>query len=213
MLCSIDDHELVKVPPQGPLILVSNHVNVIEIPIVYTRLAPRKISGFFAAYRLKSGWMRWLLTNFGGIPVHRGAIDRDALEQAADRLRAGHIFGMAPEGTRSRTGVLGLARTGVVKLALETNTPIQPVVHWGSEHWQKSLLRLRRPTFHIGVGQIFRIECDQERLDRATREAILEEIMLEMASLLPPQYRGRYQRDEVRSPQYLRYFQLEESLS
>jgi len=47
LLCRIEGSQISRVPPRGPLILVSNHVNVLEIPVLYTRLWPRPISGFF----------------------------------------------------------------------------------------------------------------------------------------------------------------------
>ena len=36
LICRIDDTQLARVPQQGPLIVVTNHVNILEIPIIYT---------------------------------------------------------------------------------------------------------------------------------------------------------------------------------
>lgn len=54
VICRIDDTQLAHVPASGPLILITNHVNVLEIPFLYSRLQPRPISAFFAAIRLDS---------------------------------------------------------------------------------------------------------------------------------------------------------------
>jgi 1-acyl-sn-glycerol-3-phosphate acyltransferase len=203
LICDVDTGALSKIPPRGPLIIVSNHVNVLEIPVIIPRLGQRPISGFFASYRLSSPWMRWLLTTYGGIAVKRGAPDARALESAARRILAGDIFAMAPEGTRSGDGVLGKGRAGVVVLGLETDVPILPVVHHGDAHWQSNLKRLRRTPFHIDVGVPFRLNARGERVDRALRLAIAEEIMVQMAALLPVAWRGEYTQKVGRTPQYL----------
>lgn len=204
ILCRIEVRQLDKVPPHGPLILVTNHVNILEIPILYTRLQPRPISGFFASYRLKSRWMTWLLNTLGGIPVHRGQPDRNALTLAADRIRAGDIFALAPEGTRSGDGRLGRGRAGVLVLALETGAPILPVAFWGSEHWQDNLKRLQRTPFEVAVGEPFVLELGTRTPDRALRQAATDEVMQQIAKLLPAQYRGEYA-EPAAEPRYLRF--------
>ena len=203
-ICRIDDAQLAQVQSRGPLILITNHVNVLEIPVLYTRLQPRPISGFFAAKRLESVWMRWLLTTLNGIPVQRSKLDRSALKLAVSRIRSGDIFGIAPEGTRSADGRLGPGKPGVVLLALQSEAPIQAVVHWGDAHWQNNLTRLRRTPFNIAVGQPFRVDTGGMRANRQMRQEILDEIMMQMAALLPPEYRGAYDHLDDSTPKYLR---------
>lgn len=202
-ICEVEADALARVPRRGPLILVSNHVNVLEIPVLVPRLGDRPVSGFFASYRLKSRWMRWLLTTYGGIPVHRGAPDTKALRSAAERIQAGDIFALAPEGTRSRDGILGRGRAGVVVLALETGAPVLPVVHHGDAHWQQNLKRLRRTPFRIEVGTPFRLNSRGEKVNRALRQAMLAEVMAQMAALLPEQFRGQHEAGAARAPRYL----------
>ena len=48
LICRIDDAELEKVPTHGPLIIYTNHVNILEIPIIYTHLQPRRVHGMAA---------------------------------------------------------------------------------------------------------------------------------------------------------------------
>ncbi|MCK5317103.1 MAG: 1-acyl-sn-glycerol-3-phosphate acyltransferase [Anaerolineales bacterium] len=206
-ICRIDDAQIVKVPARGPLILITNHVNVLEIPVLHSRLRPRPISGFFAAKRLESAWMRWLLDTLNGIPVQRGKLDRTALKQAISRIRAGDTFVIAPEGTRNADGRLGQGKPGVVLLALQSEAPIQPIVHWGDKHWQRNLRRLRRTPFHIAVGRPFRLDTEGMRVDRRMRQEILDEIMAQMAALLPAEYRGVYANRDSANPKYLRFLE------
>ena len=206
-ICHIDDTQLERVPARGPLILTTNHVNVLEIPVLYSRLQPRPISGFFAAKRLDSAWMRWLLNAHHGIPVQRDKLDRTALKGAISRIRAGDIFAIAPEGTRNADGCLGPGKPGVVLLAMQSGAPIQPVVHWGSNNWQRNLTRLRRTPFHIAVGRPFRLDTGDKRVDRRMRQEILDEIMVQMAALLPPEYRGVYANRDAAKPKYLQFLE------
>jgi 1-acyl-sn-glycerol-3-phosphate acyltransferase len=208
VICDVEAGALEEVPPYGPLILVSNHVNVLEIPVIVPRLGSRRISGFFASYRLSSPWMRWLLTTYGGVPVKRGAPDVNALQSAADRISAGDIFALAPEGTRSGDGVLGRGRAGVVILGLETGAPILPVVHHGDAHWQANFKRLRRTPFRIEVGKPFRLNPRGKKVDRTLRQAIIEEIMVQMAALLPVSWRGMYADKVGQDPEYLDFITL-----
>jgi 1-acyl-sn-glycerol-3-phosphate acyltransferase len=147
--------------------------------------------------------MRWLLTTYGGVAVKRGAPDARALESAARRILEGAIFALAPEGTRSGDGVLGKGRAGVVLLGLQTGAPILPVVHHGDAHWQSNLKRLRRTPFRIEVGTPFRLNPRGQKVDRALRRVIAEEIMVQMAALLPVAWRGAYAEKVGRTPQYL----------
>ena len=206
-ICRIDDAQLAHVPARGPLILITNHVNVLEIPVLYSRLQPRPISGFFAAKRLESAWMRWLLNTLNGIPVQRSKLDRTALKLAISRIRAGDVFAIAPEGTRNADGRLGQGKPGVVLLALQSEAPIQPIVHWGDKHWQRNLRRLRRTPFHIAVGRPFRLDTGGKQVDRQMRQEILDEIMVQMAALLPPEYRGVYADRDSTNPKYLRFLE------
>ena len=204
-ICHIDDSQLARVPGHGPLILIINHVNILEVPVLYTRIQPRSITGFFAGYHLESPLMRWLLLTLNGIPVQRGTPDRAALREGISRIRSGSIFAIAPEGTRSKDGRLGPGKQGVVTLAQKTGAPILPIVHWGSEHWQDNVVRLRRTPFNIAVGRSFRLDTGGKRVNRHMRQEIMDEIMAQMAALLPQEYRGVYADQGSTQSQYLRF--------
>lgn len=205
LLCRIDDEQLARVPERGPLILLANHVNILEIPILYTRLQPRPVTGFAAAYRWETLWTRWLLDVCGAIPLHRGQADIAALRKALELLKAGHIFAIAPEGTRSEHGRLQKAHPGVVILALRSGAPLLPVVFYGAEHFRENLRRLRRTDFHIVVGQPFYVDAGGVRVTRQVRQQIVDEIMYQMAALLPPPYRGVYSDLGAATQKYLTF--------
>jgi 1-acyl-sn-glycerol-3-phosphate acyltransferase len=191
-LCRIDDTELRKVPKQGPLIMITNHINMVEAPVLYTRLQPRPISGFVAAYRWESLFFRWLLTTMDAIPLHRGTADLSAIRQALQRLKQGDFLVIAPEGTRSRHGRLQRGHAGSVLLALHSGAPIQPIVCYGNERFNENLRRLRRTEIHLKVGEPFRLNAGTKRVTPTIRQEMVDAMMYRLASLLPPRYRGLY---------------------
>ena len=204
VLCRIDDEQLRKVPPHGPLILVINHINLVEIPVLYTRLQPRPLSGFVAAYRWENPFLRWLLSSLDAIPLRRGTADVSAMRRALDRLQQGSILAVAPEGTRSGHGRLQRGHAGVVMLALQSGAPLQPVAFYGNERFNHNLRRLRRTDFHLTVGEAFHLDPRGERVTRQVRQEMIEAVMYKLAALLPAQYRGVYADLNRTSEQYVR---------
>ena len=205
LICRIDDEQLARVPERGPLILVGNHVNLIEIPILYTRLQPRPVTGLVLARRWDKFWTRWLLEVAGAIPLRRGEADIAAFRMAEEMLASGYIISIAPEGTRSGDGCLSKAHAGVVSLALHSRAPLLPVVFYGGESYVHNLLRLQRTDFHIVVGQPFYLNPRGEKVTRQIRQQILNEIMYQLATLLPPKYRGVYADLSAATQRYLNF--------
>jgi 1-acyl-sn-glycerol-3-phosphate acyltransferase len=192
LICRIDDAQLKRVPKQGPLIIVTNHVNVLEIPIIYTRLQPRRVHGMVLAERWKNSIWRWILDTCETIPLHRGEADLAAIHKALGYLERGEMLIIAPEGTRSSDGRLQPAHPGVVLLALHSHAPLLPVAYYGAERYKENLSRLKRTDFHLRVGKPFYLEGKGEKVTRLVRKKMMDEVMHQLAMLLPPEYRGEY---------------------
>ncbi len=206
ILCRVDDAELARVPDRGPLIIVTNHVNFLEVPLLYTHLLPRPVTGFAKAENWDNLFLRTLLFRmWGGIPLHRGEPDVSALRRALKALEEGAILGVAPEGTRSGHGCLQRGRPGVVWLAMYSGAPLLPVVFYGGEHFWRNLARLRRTDFHIIVGNPFYLDLDGVKPTRQVRYQAIDEIMYQIAALLSPAYRGAYSDLDKATETYLRF--------
>jgi 1-acyl-sn-glycerol-3-phosphate acyltransferase len=193
LMFRVDAAQLDKVPKQGALIIVANHVHIPEIPTLYARLLPRKVRGMVQAESvLDKNIVGWILRLFGTIPVWRGEADIDALRTGIKTLAKGDMILLDPEGTRSHNGNLQRGRPGAILMALHSRAPMLPIVHYGSENYQENLKHLRRTELHYVVGKPFRVEAGSQRITSAVRQQIIDEVMYQMAALLPPTYRGVY---------------------
>lgn len=205
ILCKVDGSQLNNVPERGPLIIVSNHINFIEVPVVYTHLQPRRITGFVKAETWDNPAMGFLFDLWGGIPVQRGEADSTAIRTALEALKQEKMLAIAPEGTRSGDGKLKRGLPGIVMLAHLSDAPILPLVYYGGEKIRDNLNHLKRTDFHIRVGKVFKLVYPRGKPDRDLRAAMTDEIMYQIASLLPEEYRGYYSDTSKFSTNFIRY--------
>lgn len=202
-ICEVDDSQLSFIPASGPLILVTNHINFIEVPLLYTHLQPRPVTGFVKSETWENPAMALLFNLWEGIPLRRGEADLNAIRLGLKALQAGKILAVAPEGTRSGSGRLGPGHPGVVLIAMQSHAPILPVAYYGGEKLRANLTRLRRTPFRIVVGSPFRLRLPAGKVNKETRRQMTDEIMYQLAALLPPEYRGTYSNLEKASHAYL----------
>jgi 1-acyl-sn-glycerol-3-phosphate acyltransferase len=192
-VCRIDVTELDKVPRDGPLILVGNHVNFLEAPVMIPHLHPRPVTGIAKRESWKNPLFFFLFNVWDVIPIDRGTVDREAFRLSVEALEKGKMLAIFPEGTRSKDGCLLQGKPGVVALAIRSKVPLVPMAFYGYENFWPNLKRLRRSDFHIRIGKPFHINTGGEGLSRDARQAVTDEIMCKVAELLPEHYRGYYQ--------------------
>ncbi len=181
--------------PEGPLIMVSNHLSWLDIPLL--GLSFRRRIAFMAKKEyFTSRFHRILLNLYGGFTVERGTVDRKALDIANDMLQQGVILGIFPEGTRSRTEQLMRGRLGAAFVALQNDAHIIPIGISGTERiryrYEDKSKILHRPKVVINMGTPFKLARCYGRPGREELVAATEEIMTRLALLLPENYRGVY---------------------
>jgi 1-acyl-sn-glycerol-3-phosphate acyltransferase len=131
-----------NIPPDGPVILASNHLSFID-SIVIPLAVPRRVvflakAEYWEGRSLASLPRRLFFRTFGAVPVQREQ-QRDAqasLDLARGVLDRGDAFGIYPEGTRSRDGRLYRGRTGVGWLSMAAAAPVVPVGLVGTDRVQ-----------------------------------------------------------------------------
>lgn len=178
-----------RMPRRGPVIVVANHLNNADPPLLGASL-PRRIR-FMAKQELFDSAAGWVVRGFGAFPVRRFEADLGALRVAEHILKEGGVLGMFPEGHRSRTGGMGPAQPGTALVALRSGAPLLPVGITGTEAITTPLVLLRKPRIRVVVGELFTLPATR-RLTAEQVRAGTDEIMRRIAALLPERYRGVY---------------------
>lgn len=170
------------VPATGPLILVSNHVDNWDSYTLGMLVRGRVVNYLARTDRLESRRLRWFWTQLGAIPA-----DREGLALALKTLREGGAVGVFPEGDIAPA--LLRAIPGSAVLALRSGAVVVPAAIWGTERvhpW--SLPRPPRVTVRFGPPRVLK------RVRGQDTRAVMDDLMFEIAAMLPPRYRGAYRR-------------------
>lgn len=204
-MCRMHLEQIEKIPMQGPLIIAVNHVNFIDSPIAFTHMYPRPVTALVKAETWKNPLLGPLFSMWGCIPIRRGEADLAAFQAAQQALAAGKLMAMAPEGTRSGDGCLQKGYPGLALLALRSGAPVMPAAFHGVENVWKNMRRLKRTDCYLEVGQPFTVHANGQGLSRDVRQQITDEIMYQIAALLPERYRGVYADLSRATTEYLRF--------
>lgn len=186
-----------NIPSQGPLLVVANHLNLTDPPLLGVSLSRKVI--FMAKEELfRSRLIGYFMRGFGAFPVHRGKLDREALRQADQSLAQGLALVMFPEGKRSRHAQLQPAFPGSTLIALHSGVPILPIGITGTEKIKGLTWLLRRPQITVNIGHPFYLPPVSSKLTKAKLTELTNSIMGRIAGLLPVEYRGNYVGKEAR---------------
>lgn len=180
-----------NIPSQGPLLIVANHPHGFDPPILGTSLSRKAV--FMAKDELfRSRFSAYFMRSWGAFPIHRGRIDRRALHQANQTLTQGRALVMFPEGMRSNGKQMRRAFSGSAKIAQSNNTPILPVGIIGTEQIKGITWLFKRPKITVNIGCPFHLPSASNKPSREELSHMTNDIMGQIAKLLPPEYRGYY---------------------
>ena len=180
-----------NVPGDGAVIVVANHLNLADPPILSVSLGRKAV--FMAKEELfRSKLSGYLSRSFGAFPVQREQLDRGALRQAKRVLADGMALVMFPEGSRSKNARLQEAFPGSALIALRNGAPVLPVGITGTEKFKGVAWLLRRPRVIVNIGRPFSLSSAGGKLTKVELTGLTDSIMARVAELLPPEYRGHY---------------------
>ena len=195
-LWSFDLEGFDRLPAEGPAILCPNHVSFLDSAFLMLHM-PRNISFVGKAEYMDSWKTKYLFPLMGMIPIDRGGGDKSqaALDSAEAVLRRGELFGIFPEGTRSRDGILHKGRTGAARLALKIGCPMFPVGIIGTRDIQPPDAKVPklRGACTIKIGRSINVERYRSRgEDHMVLRQITDELMFEIRDLTGQDYRNVY---------------------
>lgn len=123
VLFRIEAKGIENIPAEGPVIIASNHISLLDPPAVGI-LIDRQVRFMAKEELFKIPVLGFLIRSFGAFPVKRGGVSKDAIKSAISLLRSGEVMGIFPEGTRS-SGAAG-AKKGTAMIAIRSEAIIIP---------------------------------------------------------------------------------------
>lgn len=180
-----------NLPPHGPFITASNHLSMLDAPMVMAAVSAR-ITVFAAHTHRHEFFVGPLMSALGAIWVRRGEADREAIRAALDVLKQGGVIGAAPEGTRSKTRALQRGKIGPAYLAARANVPILPIALIGTEAGLQGVFKLSRPRITVVIGKPIYLPDATPNAGKQQLEQYTDLIMRTLAGMLPEKYRGVY---------------------
>jgi len=189
-----------RVPESGGVIVVSNHLNNADPPMIQ-RALPRYVVFMAKKEMLDAPLVGLLFRAWGAFPVRRGEADLGALRTACQVVQRGEMLMMFPEGTRSRTGQIGEGHPGTAMIARRTGAPILPVAITGTEGiaWPGVFLRPRSIShivvvvgepFMLGPCERVNAETLRHRRDHGAHRGALARAVSRNARVGTPKGRG-----------------------
>lgn len=187
-------HGYENVPSSGAFVLAVNHIGVIDIAMFHYIFDRFDMFIPVGEKWEKNAFVRWLARNLNFLFVDRFNPDLKALRKMIALMDTGNSLVIAPEGTRSKTGALIEGKPGVAYLAARSGFPVLPVAITGTE--DKVILgnikRLRKSPVTLTAGKPFTLPPIPRENRDETLQTYTDEIMCQIAVLLPERYRGVY---------------------
>jgi 1-acyl-sn-glycerol-3-phosphate acyltransferase len=186
-----------NLPTDGPIIVTSNHIGFLDgilIPAIPTASSHPNLIVIVAEKYEEKPIYKWAVKHLGFMFIDRFNPDIYTVREVVKRLKNNGLMIMAPEGTRSLNGALIEGKQGAVYFAAKTKASVVPMSLVGCEEKtiKQRLTKLKKLDITITVGKPFKIPS----LPHDNRDEFLQkytdEIMCQIAALLPPSHRGVY---------------------
>jgi 1-acyl-sn-glycerol-3-phosphate acyltransferase len=194
MLSRVSFHGLENIPAEGAYIVAHNHISIFEPPLLIS-FWPTELEAIGAIDVWERRGQSSIVRMYGVIPVNRGKFDRRLINTMLNILGTGRPLIIAPEGTRSHTPGLQQAWPGVGYIVDKARVPVVPVGVVGStpDAWRQ-IRKFRRPPLEVRIGKPLNLPPleGSPQSQRAGRQSNTDQIMREIAALLPSGYRGVY---------------------
>ena len=184
------------IPRDGAVILACNHRSFLD-SIFLPLVVRRRVTFVAKAEYFDSKKTAWFFRGLGQIPIRRegGSASEGALEAAADVLQAGGVFGIYPEGTRTRDGYMHRGHTGVARLAMRSGAPVVPVGLIGTDEVQPTDKKMPRVFRRVAIrfGEpLAPARYDGRPQDHLVLREYTDEIMFEIGQLSGYEYVDTY---------------------
>ncbi|MBL8077515.1 MAG: 1-acyl-sn-glycerol-3-phosphate acyltransferase [Anaerolineales bacterium] len=191
--------------PQGNVLVASNHLGRLDTAALLC-VVDREDIIMAVAEKYKDHFLYGAIGRaVNAIWLNRFEADFAALREILVRMQKGGLMVIAPEGTRSKTESLQQGKMGAAFLANKSGYPVLPVALTGTEDRGvvENLKKFRRSKIKIVIGKPLTIEVPKGKGREEALHEATDEIMCQIAAMLPEKYRGVY-KDYPRVKELLR---------
>ena len=193
LIADIEINGIEKLPP-GNVIVAANHLGRLDTAALLCILDREDIIMPVAEKYRDHPLYGAIGRAANAIWLNRFDADYTAFRQILDRMKQGGLLVIAPEGTRSKTEALQEGKMGVAFLASKSGYPVLPVAVTGTEDRGilENLKHFRRSRITATAADLMYIEIPKGAGREEAMRKATDEIMCQIAALLPEKYRGVY---------------------
>ncbi|MDP6648233.1 MAG: lysophospholipid acyltransferase family protein [Candidatus Woesearchaeota archaeon] len=175
--------------PKNGCIVASNHTSYLDPPLLGSYIATKlriKVHYLGKEELFKSFIGKILHKSVETIPIDTTGKHKSWLSGASKYIKKKEIIGIFPEGGRSRDGKLQRGKTGVVRLALTTKSPVVPMGIKGTyELWpvHKKLFKIKK-IVKVNIGKPIYFDRHYKRkITKKLLRKLTKKLMMEIARL------------------------------
>ena len=142
-----------QLPPEGPLLVCSNHQSLFD-PVLVGLVLDRRLN-FLARDTLFSfAPFRWLIQSLDAIPIDREGVGLAGIKETLKRLKRGEGVLIFPEGTRTADGEISPLKPGFIALARRGKVTLLPMAIDGAyDAWPRRQMLPSIARIHVAIGE------------------------------------------------------------
>jgi 1-acyl-sn-glycerol-3-phosphate acyltransferase len=167
---------LENIPQAGPGLIIANHVSFLD-PLLVGLSLTRPVSFVARDSLFRLPVVGWILRNTYVMPINRESAGTAVIRQTIERLNAGFLCGIFPEGTRSRDGEVGKFKPGFIALIRRSSVPIYPAALAGTGRaLGRGAWFLKPVPVRAAFGKPISVETIREFLDRDDEQGLIAHV-------------------------------------
>lgn len=167
---------LENIPQEGPGLIIANHVSFLD-PLLVGLSLTRPVSFVARDSLFRLPVVGWILRNTYVMPINRESAGTAVIRQTIERLNAGFLCGIFPEGTRSRDGEVGKFKPGFIALIRRSSVPIYPAALAGTGRaLGRGAWFLKPVPVRAAFGKPISVETIREFLDRDDDQGLIAHV-------------------------------------
>lgn len=170
---------LENLDPKQHYVFMANHSSYFDIACLF--YASQRRLHFIAKQELgRQFFTGYMLRKLQIIFIDRSNAQRSSasMRQAIETIKSGKDIAIFPEGTRTKTGKLGVFKKGGFKMAIQSQTPIVPVIIENSARaWARNNITFRPTTVTVRFEKPVETKGLQESDTQALCDTVREKFV------------------------------------